>query len=190
MLDALGFAKAHVAGHSFGGQIAQELAIGHPGRVASLALLSTSARSGPRLKEVVETAAKLPASAPPETCCRAFLAWMFSEKFFETPGALEAELARILGNPDPPTLEGLAAQAEAIGEFDAADRAAAIRCPTLVLSGSADALVPPEHARDLAARIRGSVLVLLERGAHDLIHELPEEVPGALLEFLAALPGR
>jgi len=139
------------------------------------------------LKEVVETAARLPASAPPETCCRAFLAWMFSEKFFETPGALEAELARILGNPHPPTLEGLAAQAAAIGEFDAADRVGTVRCPTLVLSGAADSLVPPEHARDLAARIRGSVLVLLERGAHDLIHEIPEEVSGALLAFLSTV---
>jgi len=140
------------------------------------------------LKEVVETAAKLPASAPPETCCRAFLAWMFTEEFFETPGALDAELARILGNPHPPALEGLAAQAEAIGEFDAADRVAAIRCPTLVLSGTADALVPPEHARDLAARIRGSRLVLLERGGHDLIHENPDEVCGALLSFLSSVP--
>ena len=187
LLDALGFARAHVAGHSFGGQIAQELAIHHPERVASLALLSTSARSGRRLKEVVETAAKLPASAPPEICCRTFLAWMFTEKFFEAPGALEAELARILGDPHPPTLEGLAAQAGAIGEFDAADRVGAIRCPTLVLSGAADSLLPPGHARDLAAGIRGSMLVLLERGAHDLIHEIPEEVSGALLSFLSSV---
>jgi pimeloyl-ACP methyl ester carboxylesterase len=187
LLDHLRLDRAHVAGHSMGGQIAQEMAVDNPGRVRSLALISTSAQSSARLSEVVETAARMVTSAPPDVCCRAFLPWMFSEEFFETPGAMDAEVSRVMSNPHPPSPEGLAAQSAAIGAFDALDRVAAVRCPTLVLAGAEDALVPPAHARDLAGRIRGSKLVVLERGGHDLIHELPDEVSGAMLPFLSSL---
>ena len=188
LLNHLGVARAHVVGHSFGGQIAQELAVDSPQRVASLSLVSTSAQSSARLSEVVEAAARMALTAPPELCCRAFLPWMFTEEFFETPGALDSELARLLRNPHPPSPEGLAAQSSAIATHNALDRVEAIRCPTLVLAGPEDYLVPAVHACTLAERIRGSKFVLLERGAHDLIHEFPDEVSGALLAFLSGLP--
>ncbi|BEH01831.1 hypothetical protein brsh051_11120 [Brooklawnia propionicigenes] len=43
VLDALQVEKAHLIGLSLGGFVAQEVAIGHPGRVASLTLMSTAA---------------------------------------------------------------------------------------------------------------------------------------------------
>ena len=188
LLIHLGVARAHVVGHSFGGQIAQELAVDNPQRVASLALVSTSAQSSARLSEVVEAAARMSLTAPPELCCRALLPWMFSEEFFEMPGMLDSALTRLMANPHPPSPEGLAAQSSAIATHNALDRVEAIRCPTLVLAGPEDLLVPTGHACTLAERIRGSKLVLLERGAHDLIHEFPDEVSGALLAFLSGLP--
>lgn len=42
VLDALGWASAHIVGHSMGAMIAQRLAIGWPTRVQSLACISTT----------------------------------------------------------------------------------------------------------------------------------------------------
>src|SRR6266481_5035108 len=49
LLDALHIERAHVVGHSMGGQIAQELALRRPDRVATLGLLSCWARPDARL---------------------------------------------------------------------------------------------------------------------------------------------
>ncbi|MEZ5537161.1 MAG: alpha/beta hydrolase [Thiolinea sp.] len=47
-MDALSIDQAHLLGHSIGGMLAQELAFRHPERVASLALLGTTAAFGGR----------------------------------------------------------------------------------------------------------------------------------------------
>jgi len=47
-MDALEISQAHIIGHSIGGMIAQELALCHPQRVASLALLATTSAFGGR----------------------------------------------------------------------------------------------------------------------------------------------
>jgi 3-oxoadipate enol-lactonase len=47
-MDALGIARAHLAGQSIGGMIAQETAIRYPGRIASLVLIATVPAFGGR----------------------------------------------------------------------------------------------------------------------------------------------
>ena len=53
LLDAIGVSRAHVAGHSMGGQIAQELALARPELVQTLMLLSSCARIDQRGKAVI-----------------------------------------------------------------------------------------------------------------------------------------
>ena len=44
LLDAIGLSPVHVAGHSMGGLIAQELTLAHPEQIQTLILLSSCAR--------------------------------------------------------------------------------------------------------------------------------------------------
>ena len=61
---------------------------------------------------------------------------------------------------------------------------AAIRCPTLVLVGEGDEATPPELAREMAAGIPGSRLVMIPDSGHLSTLEQPQAVTAALVEWM------
>jgi pimeloyl-ACP methyl ester carboxylesterase len=184
LLDELGVGQAHVAGYSMGGQIAQELALVRPGQVRSLMLLSSCARGDERNKAVIQTWAELPGVLEPRLMARLLLPWLYSNAFFSKPGAVEQLLTLLLDNPYPPTAQGIYHQSRAIGEFDTTDRLGDIGCPTLVLVGKEDVLLPVGFSQQLAKGISGAELVVMESG-HGLLVESPEAVAQAMLAFLS-----
>ena len=63
---------------------------------------------------------------------------------------------------------------------------ASIRAHATILSGGADVLTPPSHARDLAAAIPGATHVHLPMAGHMLPHEAPHAVTDAISNTIAA----
>jgi pimeloyl-ACP methyl ester carboxylesterase len=59
-------------------------------------------------------------------------------------------------------------QLEAMLSHDASQRLDRIQAPTIVLTGSQDRVMPPHSAEELASRIKGAKLVVIEGGAHAL----------------------
>jgi pimeloyl-ACP methyl ester carboxylesterase len=59
-----------------------------------------------------------------------------------------------------------------------------LRCPLLVACGDADALTPPECAREIAAAVPHARLEILPACGHLLTWEQPQAVNGLLLEWL------
>ena len=62
----------------------------------------------------------------------------------------------------------------------------AIACPTLVLVGEQDRGTPPELAREMAAAIAGSRLVVVPDCGHLSTIERPQAVTKALVEWMQA----
>ncbi len=184
LLDALGFASVHVAGHSMGGMIAQELALAHPQKVRSLMLLSSCAITDSRGKAIIELWGDLPTLVDPRTMTNLLLPWMYTNAFYTRPQAIETLIAKILANPFPPSLKAIHDQSRAISSCNTYDRLKGINCPTLVLVGSEDILLPVGSSKILADGIRGSKLVILNKTGHGLLIESAEVVAIALLEFL------
>ena len=185
LLDAIGVGPVHVAGHSMGGQIAQELALARPGQVRSLMLLSCSARCDERNKAILETWGELPRAVEPRLMARLLLPWLYSNAFFTKPGAVEQLLTLLLDNPYPPTPQGIYHQSRAVGDFDTTSRLGEIGCPTLVLVGKEDVLLPVPFSEQLARGIPGAELVVMEKAGHGLLVESPEGVARAMLGFLS-----
>jgi pimeloyl-ACP methyl ester carboxylesterase len=189
LLDRLGVGPVHVAGYSMGGQIAQELALARPGQVRSLMLLSPCARCDERNKAIIQTWAELPGVVEPRLMARLFLPWLYSNAFFTRPGAVEQLLTLLLHNPYPPTPQGIYHQSRACGDFDTTDRLGEIGCPTLVLVGKEDVLLPVAFSEQLAQSIPGAALVVLEKTGHGLLVDSPEGVAQAMLAFLSRQRG-
>jgi pimeloyl-ACP methyl ester carboxylesterase len=171
-----------LAGLSMGGYIAFEIMRQAPQRVAKLALLDTGAR----------------ADIPEQTERRRVLMAMAKEgRYAEIPELAfplyvhrnrhgDAALKAIVHDMAAATgLEAYLRQQQAIlSRPDSRPGLAAIACPTLVLVGDGDEATPPELAREIAAGIAGSRLVLIPDSGHLSTLEQPAAVTQALLDWL------
>ena len=77
--------------------------------------------------------------------------------------------------------QGYAGCCGVIERLDLRGELARIGAPTLVIAAAEDPSTPPAHAELIAAAVPGARLEVLERGAHLVAVEAPEEV-GILIE--------
>ena len=180
-LRVLGIERAHVAGFSMGGLIAQELALAHPGSVSSLALLSTYGHTDALLRQTLHSWIWLARIADdPGEFLRSFSTWLFS-RHGHASGFVEQWVQAGLDDPHAMSTEDFCRAVEACLEHDALDRLEAIDVPTLVVTGEEDLVTPPRFAHEIAARIPGARPAVLPQYAHQSFMEVPEQV-NALLD--------
>lgn len=188
LLEYLKIDKVHIAGHSMGGQIAQELALAHPEKVLSLLLLSSWVKGDERFHAVIKTFGDLPQLLEPQQYLQIVLPWTFTAEFYANPELVEQIIQFAVEYPFPPTAHGLYHQSRAILSSDTSERLATIDCPTLVLAGDQDILTPIKFAEQLVQSLPQAELVILESSGHGCLVESPEAVAQAMLNFLSKMP--
>ncbi|MCP3805082.1 alpha/beta fold hydrolase [Allokutzneria sp. A3M-2-11 16] len=180
LLDALGVARAHLAGLSMGGCVAQELAVRHPDRVASLTAMSTTfhAPGGPDLPPMTpELKAGFDAApgAPDWADRAAVIDYLVADwlPYSGPAGATEAELRELAGRVVDRSVRIASSGNHWLvgsgGEPEPEHRLGEVSVPALVIHGTADPLFPFPHGEALAAAIPGARLVAL----HGVGHEVP-----------------
>ena len=185
LLDHLGISSAHVFGMSMGGMVAQEMALRHPQRVRTLVLGGTMAggpnavMAGPQLIQQWASTALLPLEQAIENGLR----FLYSEEFIARNHERLVRRALDLAYLQPP-LDAVQRQVMAVLQFNTFQRLADVTAPTLVISGTADQIVPPENSRILAERIPGAQLIELEGAGHGFLAEKAEETNSTVLAFL------
>jgi 3-oxoadipate enol-lactonase/4-carboxymuconolactone decarboxylase len=179
LADRLGIQRFAYAGDSLGGAVGAWLAVHHPERLTSLALVCTAARFGdPR--QWHERADRVRAEGTE------FLAASAPERWF-TPAFRTGAAARALvGDQRRAEPAGYAACCRALAAFDLRGELHRVTAPTLVVAGRQDTATPPADARLLADAIPGATLLEIDGAAHLAPAEQPERVLRALQDHLGA----
>lgn len=184
LLDALGVESAHVFGMSLGGMIAQELALRHPSRVQRLILGATTA-GGPsavRIPWAQRLTLARSAALPPREAMQTTASLTLAAPYLrEHPEVVDRWLG--LMEIDRPQRRGFLGQAAAALRHDAWERLPHLKAPTLVVTGDADQLIPPENSRLLAERIPQARLKILPGAGHDLTTEQPDAMAWLVRDF-------
>ena len=180
LLDRLDVERAHLVGLSLGGMVAISVAAERPDRVASLALLATSAHLGPEQMWIdrAHTA---------RTQGMAVLGGSVVERWFTPRFRAEQrdEVAAMQKMVESTPAEGYAAACEAIRHMDLRERLASIMAPTIAIAGAEDPVTTPEHLRLIADAIPGARLEIVDGAAHLLNVEEQGPVTALLLEHLS-----
>lgn len=167
LMNAIGWQSAMVIGVSFGGMVAQELAIRHPHAVEAMVLACTSpggegGASYP-LHELQEmTREERARHMIPISDTRHDDAWAKAN-----PETYEQLVAMAAADPfadEPGHAMGQRRQLEARAQHDTWDRLGEIRSPTLICAGRYDGIAKPETQEKMASRIPHADLEFYEGG--------------------------
>ena len=185
VLDALAIERAHVVGLSMGGMIAQRMAIAAPQRVLSLSSIMSSSGAqglpGPT-PHVLKVMMRKPSGNDEASVVQQFQDFFeaVASPAFPTPAEeMRAQLRLTYRRSYRP----IGTKRQMLAVITDTGRAALlprISCPTLVLHGRADPLVPFANAEDTARRIPGATL----KGIDGMGHDLPTQGVQLLLQAL------
>jgi 3-oxoadipate enol-lactonase len=164
LMDHVGWSSARVYGVSFGGMVAQELALAAPERVERLCLACTSSGGAGGASYPLHELAE----RPPEEAADLHL------RLLDTRGEEAGPVLQQIGKgmaarekrraADPAREAGYRRQLAARRGHDTFDRLGRLDMPVLIAAGRYDAIAPPANQEALHAAIPGSRLEWFEGG--------------------------
>lgn len=184
LLDALELDRFVIGGSSLGGLVAWRYAAHHPDRVAGLVLASPGGYS---INNVGDEPVEVPVPVQlylrlvPDAGVR-----MASQALYGDPSRLSEERIAQIGQMmrQAGVGEALIARLEQFTLPDPEPLLATIDAPTLILWGTADAIVPAAHAPRFESVMPDARLIVYEGAGHVVMEEIPGQSAADVRAFL------
>lgn len=186
LMDHLGIEQAVLCGLSMGGYVAFACLRHFPQRIAGLILADTRPAADPPDRQANrEEVARIAETQGSEAIADLQLPRLISDYTREHEPLLETRIRQMI---NAATQSGIAAASRGMARrADASDLLAGIRCPTLVIAGQDDALIPFSETQSYAERIAGAQCVIIPNAGHLSNLEQPDVFLAAVSNFLGSL---
>lgn len=182
LLDALKVEKAHIAGISYGGEVAQAFALKYPDKVRSLILMDTVSEVSSELRLIIQSWVDALKTGDALAFFNATVPWNFSSEFIANNKALLEDAKKRYALLDFPAVIRLC---EAFFEVDFTKRLNEIKVPTCIMVGELDLLKGVRYAEILKKNIPHAEYHVLMGAGHASCWERPQEFNSVMLGFLA-----
>jgi 3-oxoadipate enol-lactonase len=182
LLEALEVESAHIAGISYGGEVAQAFALKYPNMVRSFILIDTVSEVGEGLRIICESWIDALRRGNALEIFNATVPWNFSPGFIRDNPQIFEDAKKRYAFLDFPAVIRLC---ESFLEVDFTHRLDEIKVPTCIMVGELDVLKGPQYAQILLRGIPQAELHVLRQAGHATCWERPEEFNTIILGFLA-----
>lgn len=183
LMDALGIQQAVLCGLSMGGYVAFACARKYPQRLLGLILADTrpdadTSAARPNREQMAQLAESQGSGAIADLQ----LPRLISDYTRQHHPEVETRVRQLIETATP---QGIAAALRGMASrADSNDLLASITCPTLVIVGAEDALIPPQIAENYAAQIPAAQCVVIPHAGHLSNLEQPQFFIQTLRQFL------
>ena len=188
LIQRLWYTDVTLMGISYGGEIALQYALKHPTRVNRLILANTCTRTSSWLKKIGDGWNAVAATGDGLAYYLTTIPIIYSTEFFHKKAdwmqSREEMLTKYFSRPD--VLQALIRLTNSSVGYDVTDQLYNVKCPTLIISGSEDALVPPTEQQLLHQLIPNSVYVTINGSGHASMYENPLAFASLVLGFTNA----
>lgn len=186
LMDHLGIKSADFVGHSTGGAINQTMAVLAPERVRSMVVYASWVKIDEFMARIMRTRKALVLSAGVDAYIELSPALLYPNWWVNSNPDKLAELDRatktVLTNP-----EIAASRCQAVIDFDCEANLDKIDRPTCVICARDDFLTPLYCSEELAGKIPGAKLIVLESGGHAVSQVDPDAFNSAVLGYLKSV---
>ena len=187
LMDAVGMAKAHVVGTSYGSEVGMVFALAYPESCLSLTVIDGVSELDPVLKAAVDSW-KLTALADPVLFYRTILPWNYSPAYLAASIEGLRKREEAMKRLPRDYYEAFSRLCDAFLDIDLTGKLGDITCPTLVLVAERDILKHRRFAEIIARTIPYAELRVIPKAGHAVVIERPVELGGLIKKWIDSLP--
>ncbi len=186
LIDHLNLDKVHIAGISYGGNVALQFARHYPEKIVKMVLFNAVAKTNAWLRDVGRAWNRIAKSRDGEAYYHAAIPLIYSPTFYtkriEWMEARKETLIPVFSTPA--FLDAMTRLTRSAESHDVSDALHEIKTPTLVVAADQDELTPPHEQRKIVTTMPNARLITFHETGHASMYERPELFTMTLIGYL------